>query len=96
MLAQGGAMASTARYGPGQKEAGQDSIFGEEEEETDALAPYPSPFQAARCGSVGAVHNTVQSWPHAPASSRLPGAAALSVLFRLQTLSFRVWKLAAL
>lgn len=47
--AQGGALASASRYSPGQKEAGQDSIFGEEEEETAALAPYLSPFQAARC-----------------------------------------------
>ena len=58
MLAQGGTLASTSRYSPGQKEAGQDSIFGEEEEESDALDQYRSPFQSARCGgSVKAVKN---------------------------------------
>ncbi|KAK9830927.1 hypothetical protein WJX81_006480 [Elliptochloris bilobata] len=50
---QGGAMLGGARFAPGGQAQGraQESIFGEEEEENEALAPYSSPFQPSRRGS---------------------------------------------
>ena len=54
VLAQGGALAASARFSPGQP-TGQVSIFGEEEEEDEALAAYTSSFQAARCGGLPAL-----------------------------------------